>query len=169
MQKETLMTKFLSHHFTLLLHYMLISHIFPQKLIPKKKFKSFQNPPQLFYKYQPKDPTFSPIIKYPFCMQIFPYHHFFLSMAPNTKLAPLMAILFMAMLVAAAVGCHASPPWTEERKAESRSSSSIMIMRKFGYSKRQMEHLRKLSSSNTARYIPGGPDSQHHSHPPRLP
>ncbi|CAK9309561.1 unnamed protein product [Citrullus colocynthis] len=89
-------------------------------------------------------------------------------MAPNTKLAPLMAVLFMVMLVAAAVGCHASPPWTEEKKAESRSSSSIMIMRKFGYSKRQMEHLRKLSSSSTARYIPGGPDSQHHSHPPRF-
>lgn len=84
----------------------------------------------------------------------------------NTKLAPLMAVLFMVMLVVAVAGRHASPPWPEK---EGGGSSSIMIMRRLGYSKSQMEHLRRLSSSSIARYTPGGPDSQHHSQPPRLP
>ena len=84
----------------------------------------------------------------------------------SSKLAPFMAVLFIGMLLVTVAGRHATPPWTTEEVTE--SSNSIMIMRKFGYSKTQMEHLRRLSSS-TDRYTPGGPDSQHHSHPPRLP
>ncbi|KAA0061638.1 hypothetical protein E5676_scaffold1465G00250 [Cucumis melo var. makuwa] len=93
-----------------------------------------------------------------------------MALRSNRILAPLMAVLFMVMLVTAAADRHATAlPWTVEEATERISSSRNMIMRKFGYSKRQMEHLRRLSSSSTARYIPGGPDSQHHSQPPRLP
>ncbi|KAG6572409.1 hypothetical protein SDJN03_29137, partial [Cucurbita argyrosperma subsp. sororia] len=96
-------------------------------------------------------------------------HHRF-----NPKFAPLTAVIFMVMLVTAAAGRHALPLRTEEAAAieggggSSSSSSSSMIMRRLGYTKSQMEHLRRLSSS-TARYIPGGPDSQHHSRSPRSP
>ncbi|MBA0557242.1 hypothetical protein Goshw_011706 [Gossypium schwendimanii] len=49
--------------------------------------------------------------------------------------------------------------------------SSRLLLRELGYDRNKLEHYRQVFAlkADSDRVSPGGPDHEHHAHPPRMP
>ncbi|OAY35319.1 hypothetical protein MANES_12G091100v8 [Manihot esculenta] len=54
-----------------------------------------------------------------------------------------------------------------EAKVTRNELHSRLLLREIGYTESKLEYHRQIFKQNSDRVSPGGPDPEHHSHPPR--